>query len=35
MLVLLLMAAAYGWPLAQFIAQPSPAAIVHHVDRPG
>jgi cytochrome c oxidase subunit 1 len=34
-LVLVLMAAAYGWPLAQFVAQPSPAAIVHHVDRPG
>jgi cytochrome c oxidase subunit 1 len=34
-LVLVLMAAAYGWPLAQFVVQPSPAAIVHHVDRPG
>jgi len=34
-LVLVLMAAAYGWPVGQFIAQPSPAAIVHHVDRPG
>ena len=34
-LVLVLMAAAYGWPIGQFIAQPSPAAIVHHVDRPG
>ena len=34
-LVLVLMAAAYGWPLAQFIAKPSAAAIVHHVDRPG
>ena len=35
LLVLVLMAAAYGWPIGQFIAQPSPAAIVHHVDRPG
>jgi cytochrome c oxidase subunit 1 len=34
-LVLVLMAAAYGWPIGQFIVQPSPAAIVHHVDRPG
>jgi len=35
LLVLVLMAAAYGWPIGQFIAQPSPAAIVHHVDHPG
>jgi cytochrome c oxidase subunit I len=35
LLVLVLMAAAYGWPIGQFIVQPSPAAIVHHVDRPG
>jgi len=35
LLVLVLMAAAYGWPIRQFIAQPSPAAIVHHVDHPG
>jgi cytochrome c oxidase subunit 1 len=34
-LVLILMLAAYGWPIAQFIAQPSPGAIVHHVDRAG
>ena len=34
-LVLVLMAAAYGWPIGQFVAQPSPAAIVHHLDRPG
>jgi len=34
-LVLVLMVAAYGWPIGQFIVQPSPAAIVHHVDRPG
>ena len=34
-LVLVLMAAAYGWPIGQFIVQPSPAAIVHHLDRPG
>jgi cytochrome c oxidase subunit I len=34
-LLLVLMAAAYGWPIAQFFAEPSPAAIVHRVDRPG
>jgi cytochrome c oxidase subunit I len=34
-LVLVLMAAAYGWPIAQFFVEPAPAAIVHHVDRPG
>jgi cytochrome c oxidase subunit 1 len=34
-LVLVLMAAAYGWPIAQFIAKPSPGAIVHHLDRAG
>ncbi len=34
-LVLILMLAAYGWPITQFITQPSPAAIVHHVDRAG
>jgi cytochrome c oxidase subunit 1 len=34
-LVLILMLAAYGWPIAQFITQPSPGAIVHHVDRGG
>jgi cytochrome c oxidase subunit 1 len=34
-LVLVLMVAAYGWPVGQFFVQPSPAAIVHHVDRPG
>jgi cytochrome c oxidase subunit 1 len=34
-LVLVLMVAAYGWPIAQFFALASPAAIVHHVDRPG
>jgi len=30
-LVLVLMLAAYGWPIAQFIIQPSPGAIVHRV----
>jgi cytochrome c oxidase subunit I len=34
-LVLILMAAAYGWPIAQFIVKPSPGAIVHHLDRAG
>jgi cytochrome c oxidase subunit 1 len=34
-LVLILMIAAYGWPIAQFIAEPSPGAIVHHLDRAG
>ena len=34
-LVLVLMAAAYGWPIAQFIVKPSPGAIVHHLDRAG
>ena len=32
-LVLLLMAAAYGWPIAQFFADPPPQAVVHHLDR--
>ena len=34
-LVLVLMAAAYAWPIAQFVAKPSPGAIVHHLDRAG
>jgi cytochrome c oxidase subunit 1 len=34
-LLLLLMAAAYAWPIAQFIANPSPGAVVHHLDRAG
>jgi len=34
-LVLVLMLAAYGWPLAQFIVNPSPKAIVHRVNGPG
>jgi cytochrome c oxidase subunit 1 len=34
-LVLVLMVAAYGWPVAQFLARPSPGAVVHHLDRPG
>jgi cytochrome c oxidase subunit 1 len=34
-LVLVLMTAAYAWPIAQFIARPSPGAIVHHLDRAG
>jgi cytochrome c oxidase subunit I len=34
-LVLILMLAAYAWPIAQFIAEPSPGAIVHHLDRAG
>ena len=34
-LLLLLMVAAYAWPIAQFIANPSPGAIVHHLDRAG
>jgi hypothetical protein len=31
-LVLMLMLMAYGWPIAQFVIEPSPAAIVHRVD---
>jgi cytochrome c oxidase subunit I len=34
-LVMVLMTAAYGWPIAQFIVKPSPGAIVHHLDRAG
>lgn len=34
-LVLVLMLIAYGWPVGQFLVAPSPAAIVHHVDRAG
>jgi cytochrome c oxidase subunit 1 len=34
-LVLVLMLAAYGWPIAQFIVQPSPGAIVHRVGGAG
>jgi len=34
-LVLLLMLIAYAWPIGQFLATPSPAAIVHRVDRAG
>jgi cytochrome c oxidase subunit 1 len=34
-LLLLLMVAAYAWPIAQFIAYPSPGAVVHHLDRAG
>ena len=34
-LVLVLMLAAYGWPLAQFVVNPSPKAIVHRVNGPG
>jgi len=34
-LVLVLMIVAYGWPIAQFVVNPSPAAVVHHVDRAG
>jgi cytochrome c oxidase subunit 1 len=30
-LVLVLMVLAYGWPIAQFLIEPSPAAIVHRV----
>jgi cytochrome c oxidase subunit I len=30
-LVLVLMLLAYGWPLAQFVIEPSPTAIVHRV----
>ena len=33
--VLVLMLAAYGWPIAQFIVNPSPKAIVHRVDGSG
>jgi cytochrome c oxidase subunit 1 len=32
-LVAVLMAAAYGWPIAQFFADPPPQAVVHHLDR--
>jgi len=32
-LVLVLMLVAYGWPIAQFFADPPPQAIVHHTDR--
>ena len=31
-LVLVLMLMAYGWPIAQFVIEPSPAAIVHRVE---
>jgi cytochrome c oxidase subunit I len=34
-LLLVLMAAAYAWPIAQFIVKPSPGAIVHHLDGAG
>jgi len=34
-LVLLLMLIAYAWPIGQFLATPSPPAIVHRVDRAG
>jgi cytochrome c oxidase subunit 1 len=34
-LVAVLMLAAYGWPIAQFFVNPSPAAIVHRVDGSG
>jgi hypothetical protein len=30
-LVLVLMVAAYGYPIAQFLLEPSPSAIVHRV----
>jgi cytochrome c oxidase subunit 1 len=30
-LVLVLMLLAYGYPIAQFLIEPSPSAIVHHV----
>jgi hypothetical protein len=30
-LVLVLMLAAYGYPIAQFVIEPSPTAIVHRV----
>jgi len=30
-LVLVLMLAAYGYPIAQFVIEPSPSAIVHRV----
>jgi hypothetical protein len=30
-LVLVLMALAYGYPIVQFVIEPSPAAIVHRV----
>ena len=32
-LVAVLMLAAYGWPIAQFFADPPPEAVVHHIDR--
>jgi cytochrome c oxidase subunit 1 len=34
-LVLVLMIVAYAWPIAQFVANPSPGAVVHHMDRAG
>jgi cytochrome c oxidase subunit I len=34
-LVLVLMIVAYAWPIAQFVVNPSPGAVVHHVDRAG
>jgi len=34
-LVLVLMLAAYGWPIAQFIVRPSPGAVVHRMFMPG
>src|SRR5215471_14545837 len=34
-LVLVLMIVAYAWPIAQFVVNPSPGAIVHHMDRAG
>jgi cytochrome c oxidase subunit 1 len=34
-LVLVLMLAAYGWPIAQFFVNPSPKAIVHRVNGAG
>jgi cytochrome c oxidase subunit I len=34
-LVAVLMLVAFGWPIAQFVARPSPGAIVHYVDRAG
>lgn len=32
-LVAVLMLAAYGWPIAQFFADPPPQAVIHHMDR--
>jgi cytochrome c oxidase subunit 1 len=34
-LVLVLMVVAYAWPIAQFVVNPSPAAVIHRVDRSG